>query len=454
VFEKVTIAYRGAGYEIGQGRGFYGVWAVGASRDEPLQRWAETPDGWSAAWTRFASMEAPGTIVPVGRNTPPVSQAGSQAAVNPASPGQYTAPDGAGSAAAAGMRAGAVVAAGLLGVGVALGVAGLFPSYLGSVSLADRTDQILPHAIYLGVWTVSAVLILLGGARPRIGALLSLGLSAVTFGLFFSDAGLAIGGTRTSGGTGLILTLIGWFACAAGTVLAFGVRPAGRAGPADSLGRPSGAAAGPAVMLILAGLGVAASFAPAWDSFTLRTAAGQAQSLTVGDAFAGTNPGLVITGNVLVMLAVAVTVILAAFWRPVRHGGVLLAGAAVPMAAQAISALVQAGEPASPAQFGISSAQASALGLTIDSGLTPAFWIYCTFGVVLLVSCVWMLFTPQPATAPGPLPTADDGRTAPPCENLSTEPRGDGEGGQDRTGEQDSADQDEARQAASAQGLK
>lgn len=450
MFDKVTIAYRGAGYEIGQGRGFYGVWAVGASRDEPLQRWAETPDGWSAAWTRFASMEAPGTIVPVGRNNPPVSPDGSQAAGNPVLPGQYAAPGGAGSAAAAGMRAGAVIAAGLLGVGVALGVAGLFPSYLGSVSLADRTDQVLPHAIYLGVWTVSAVLILLGGARTRLGALLSLGLSAVTFGLFFSDAGLAIGGTGASGGTGLILTLLGWFACTAGTVLAFGVRPAGRPGPAGSLGRPTGAAAGPAVMLILAGLGLAASFAPAWDSFTLHTAAGQTQSLTVGDAFAGTNPGLVITGDVLVMIAVAVTVIVAAFWRPVRHGGVLLAGAAIPMAAQAISALVQAAEPASPAQFGISNAQAAALRLTIDSGLTPAFWIYCAFGVVLLVSCAWMLFTPQQAAAPGLVPTAgpvwpaDDGLSAGQNESLSAEPR-------DADGKED---QDGAHQAAPAQGLK
>ena len=91
MFDKVTIAYRGAGYEIGQGRGVYGVWAVDAPRDKPLQRWAETPDGWSAAWTRFAGMEAPGTIVPVGRNNPPVSPDGSQAAGNPASPGQHAA---------------------------------------------------------------------------------------------------------------------------------------------------------------------------------------------------------------------------------------------------------------------------------------------------------------------------------------------------------------------------
>jgi hypothetical protein len=430
VFDKVTIAYRGAGYELGQGRGFYGVWAVGAPRHEPLQQWAETPEGWNAAWTRFASMEAPGTIVPVGRNNPPVGAGGSPASEGPGSSGPYTASYGAGPA--SGGKGGAVVAAALLGVGVILGVAGLFPHYLGSVGLADRSDQVLPHAIYLGAWTLSAVLIVLGGARLRIGALLSLGLSAVTFGLFFSDIGLATSGTGAPGGTGLILSAVGWLACTAGTVLAFLLRPAA-AGRAGSLGRPSGAAIGPAVMMILAGLGVAAAFAPAWDSFTLRTAAGQTQSLTLGDAFSSTTPGLVITGDVLVMLAVAVTVVVAAFWRPVRHGGVLLAGVAIPMAAQAISALVQAGQPASPAQFGISNAQATQLGLTISAGVTPAFWIYCVFLVVLVVSCAWMLFTPPQAFAAGPVPAADAGGyglTAPPPEGLPAEP-----------GDSDSADE-------------
>ncbi len=428
MFDKVTIAYRGAGYELGQGRGFYGVWAVGAPRQEPLQQWAETPEGWNAAWTRFASMEAPGTIVPVGRNNPPVgasgpAESGSPVSEGPGSSGPYPAAYGTGLA--SGGKGGAIVAAALLGVGVILGVAGLFPGYLGSVSLADRTDQVLPHAIYLGVWTVSAVLILLGGARLRIGALLSLGLSVVTLGLFFSDVGLAVSGTGASGGSGLVLSALGWGACTAGTVLAFLVRPAapGRAG---SLGRPSGAAVGPAVMLVLAGLGMAAAFAPAWDNFTLRTAAGQTQSLTLGDAFSGSTPGLVITGDVLVMLAVAITVVVAAFWRPVRHGGVLLAGVAIPMAAQAISALVQAGQPASPAQFGISNAQATQLGLTISSGVTPAFWIYCAFLAVLVVSCAWMLFTPQQAFAAAPVSQADAagyGPAAPQSEGLPAEPR-------------------------------
>ena len=86
------------------------------------------------------------------------------------------------------------------------------------------------------------------------------------------------------------------------------------------------------------------------------------------------------------------------------------------MAAQAISALVQVGETPVPAQFGISSAQASQLGLTISAGLTPAFWIYCGFLVALIVSCAWMLFTPHsvpvaPGEGYGPRPddSADDG---------------------------------------------
>ena len=88
-------------------------------------------------------------------------------------------------------------------------------------------------------------------------------------------------------------------------------------------------------------------------------------SLTAGNAFA--NPGPVIAGNVAVMVALVLVAVAAALWRPARLGAVLLAGAVIPMAAQAISALVQAGEPVSPSQFGISSAQASASGLTISS---------------------------------------------------------------------------------------
>jgi hypothetical protein len=182
------------------------------------------------------------------------------------------------------------------------------------------------------------------------------------------------------------------------------------------LGRPRGASIGPVVLLVLAGLGAAAAFAPSWDSYTLRTATGVTRSLTAGNAFS--NPGLVIAGDVIVMVALAAVVIVAAFWRPVRHGAVLLAGAAIAMVAQAISAGIQVGAGATPAQFGLTPAQASQLGLTIASGVTPAFWIYCGFLLVLVISLAWMLFTPHDGAGPVP---------ARPLPEASGDP-GDGEG--------------------------
>jgi hypothetical protein len=383
VFDTVTIAYRGATYEIGRGRDYYGIWAVGTSRSKPLESWPDTPDGWSAAWARFVAMETPDTIGPADRNA--------------SAPGARTTAAGQGVSRALGGSSGAIIAGGLLAVGVALGVAGLFPAYLGGSSLAQQPYNLVAHVIYLAAWSASAVLILLGGTRQRMGALLAAGVSVVTFGLFFTDAATAITGGAPAG-AGLVLSLLGWLACAAGSAVAFWLRPAGTAGYENPLHRPRGSELGPVVLLVLAGLGAAAAFAPAWDSFTLRTASGQTQTLTAGNAFA--NPGLVIAGDVAVMVAVVAVVVAAALWRPMRHGAVLLAGATIPMAAQAISAIIQASEPASPAQFGFSSAQASQLGLTISSGLTPAFWIYCAFVGALMVSCAWMLLTPQ---ASGPV---------------------------------------------------
>ena len=131
------------------------------------------------------------------------------------------------------------------------------------------------------------------------------------------------------------------------------------------------------------------AFAPSWDSFTLRTAAGVTNSLTAGNAFA--NPGPVIAGNLATMIALVLVVAVAALWRPTLLGATLLAGAIIPMAAQAISALVQLGQSVSPTQFGISSAEAARVGVTISSGLTPVFWIFCGFVVALIAMCVAML---------------------------------------------------------------
>lgn len=406
--DKVSISHQGAKYEIGRGKRFYGIWVAGAPESDPIDRWPETREGWEQAWGRFVAIEKPETIAPVqspraGHKLPRMTV---PAALRPRGRGP------------AWIAAGA----GLLGLGVLLGVIGLFPSYVGTHSLAAQTAQLVPHLLYLLTWAVSAVLVA-GGLRARsggarIGALLGVGVSAVTFGLFFADLGqvIAYGGL----GAGLVLSLLGWLACAAGSVVAL-IAPS-RAGPGDPSAlpgwgarggpsRPRATDAGPVALLLLAAIGTVAAFVPSWDTYTLTQAStGTSQTVTAGNAFA--SPAPVIAGNVAVIVAVVVVALLAALWRPARQGAALLAGAILPLAAQAISALIQAAEPATPAMFGISQSQAA--GLTISSGLTPIFWVYCVFVISLLISCAWMLTAPQyhamPAAplhpAPGHVPPA------------------------------------------------
>ncbi len=380
--DNVTISYRGARYEIGRGPAFYGIWTVGQPWSQPLEWWPDTPQGWYAAWSRFVAIELPATIVPVAQPTAQVAQAGGQVA------GARELVPGA--------RGWAVVAAALLIIGVACGIVGLFPDYLNGASLAQQPDQLVPHAIYFAVWSVSALLILLGGDRLRVGALLGMGTSTVTFGLFFADAGTAISAGAHIMGAGFVLGLAGWLACSAGSTVAFALRREGLA-----FGRPSGPELAPFLAFSLAALGVAAAFAPSWDSYVLQTSAGTTESLTAGNVFS--NPAPVIAGNVAVMVVFVAVVVAAALWRPILHGTALLAGAVMPMVAQAISAVIQIGEHTSPTMFGISPSAAAQSGLTITSGLTLAFWIYCAFVLVLIVvggSAVGVPRQLEPASSP------------------------------------------------------
>ena len=233
--KSVTIWYSGASYQLGRGQHCYGIWAAAGPRSRPLEQWPESPEGWSAAWSRFTAIEAPGSIVHFSPPAAPVASAVS-----------------------------AVV---LLAAGVACGIAGLFPGYLSGASLAQQPAELVPHVIYLAAWAAAALLIVSGGARRRAGTLLGLGTSVVTFGLFFADVGVVIAGGAQVLGPGLVLGLAGWLACTAGCMLAFGVRSA------DAPRRLRGHATGPVVILTLAALaavGAAVAFAPSWDSYTLR----------------------------------------------------------------------------------------------------------------------------------------------------------------------------------------
>jgi hypothetical protein len=404
VRENVIIAYRGASYELGQWPEGYGIWSAETEQSRPDESWPATPDGWSAAWHRFVALEAADTIVPVA----------AQPAQGPATLQPFVQPSGAPRQdrwMATGQDAGPtwsaypgatwrpvvhpLIAAGLLAAGVVCGLIGLFPAYQGGQSLASQTANLVPHVMYLATWAVSAVLIALGGSRRPAGALLGVGTSAVTLGLLFADVGFTIAGSAA--GPGLVLTLIGWLGCAAGSALALG--HSARAWPRT----PRGVEIGLAAFLIAAGLGTAIAFAPAWDRYSLRTSAGITATATAGNAFS--YPAWVILGNVAVMVFLFGAVIAAALWRPARLGAALAAGAAVPMVAQLVSAFVQNAQQTPPAFFGFSPSRAARLGLTISNGFTVAFWVYLVFLIALVTGCVLLAFMRGKTLSSGSAPT-------------------------------------------------
>jgi hypothetical protein len=337
------------------------------------------------------AMQQPAPQEPVTQGTVPVAATAQPAVLSPDT-----------ASATRTSRIGAV----LLGLGVVLGIASLFPAYVAGASIASQPPSLVTHVAYLAAWSLSAVLIVMGGARLRVGALFGLSVSAITFGLFIADAGTPIAG-QGHFGAGLVFASLGWLACTVGAGLALpaalsvqtihaGNGVASKRGLARQLGRASSYEIVPLVTLVLAAVGAAIAFAPSWDKFTLQTASGTSQVITLGNAFS--NPAPVIFGNVLVMAAIVAVVIVAALWRPTRIGAALAAGAIVPMVAEAISAVVQILEPASPAQFGVSQAQASQLGLTISAGLTPMFWVFCAFVATMILLCIWMMLSREPVS--------------------------------------------------------
>jgi hypothetical protein len=443
--ENMSIAYRGANYAIGQGPQFYGIWHATAPQGAPLEWWPLTPEGWTGAWSRFASIEVPGTIAPASASQAPAAIRAPAATHAPAAaqaPTQTSAPAGVAPAdsptstetgtpapsdaadsrpAVAGgpsatYAAGEVIdplygqvverpvnparvvrnsriGAALLAFGVLLGLIGLFPDYFTGASLAAQPAELVPHVIYLAAWAGGAALVLFSGVRRRVGALIAAGVSVVTFGLFFADLGTPIAYGANLAGAGLILSLIGWLACAAGAGLAWaasGLALRGwRAG--SQRARLASHEIVPTVVLILAAIGAAVAFAPSWDSYLLQTALGTSARTTAGNAFS--NPAPVIVGDVAVMVLLVAVLVVAVLWRPIRLGAALAVGALIPMVAQAVSALVQVSEPTSPQQLGYTQAQAGQLGLKITNGLTPMFWVYCAFLGTLILLCVWMLLS-------------------------------------------------------------
>ena len=143
-------------------------------------------------------------------------------------------------------------------------------------------------------------------------------------------------------------------------------------------------------VLIAAAIGTAVTFAPSWDSYVVASSSsGISETITEGNSFI--NPGIVILGDVIVMVALVAVIVLAALWRPARIGWALVAGALVPMVGQVLSALIQVSEPTTATQIGIPPAEVSQFGLTVrSSGLTAAFWLYCVFVVAVIAATAWL----------------------------------------------------------------
>jgi hypothetical protein len=394
VSEKVVISYQGARFRLGRSQTFFAIWPDGMPLDQPLEQWPATPEGWSAAWVRFNELETPGTIV--------TAQAPAAASVWGGRPSAPT---------LTGFKV--TNSSALLVIGVVFGVVGLFPGYWGNSSLASQTDQLVAHLLYLLAWAIASVGVLAGGNKARIGALVGLGTSAATLGLFVSDIGQLNG---ASVGAGLVLALIGWVACTAGVVLALRGSWKWRELLVERLSARS--IAGTAVLGAVA-VGVAVTYALSWDTLTIASSQGQLQTSAYGNIVS--ESGVEVFGTVLVMIAIITVATFAGLWRNITAGAALLAGVLFAVVAQAISAPIQAHDQTSVFAAGAKSAG----DVFISYGLTPSFWLYCLFAVALVVSCAWMLVSPAgsaiavgaPVVSPAPpadaAPDEDDELTPP-----------------------------------------
>jgi hypothetical protein len=349
--EPDQIAYRGP-YSLVRGSDFYGIWEPGSPKDQLLERFPLTAHGWFDARRRVEALDR----LADGPDSAPITSPRTNRA--------------------------ALLAAGVVLGGVVLGVAGLFPIYLGGSSLNSQAAQLLPHIAYLLGWALVAALILVERRFARGAAGLGVGISLMTFGFFLTDVLTTSVGHGEAPGAGLYLSLAGWLMCAAGSATAlFALRSPIPRGKPTAWGHPLVVVAG------IGALGAAVAFALPWDSYTVTSATtGTSQTATAGDIFA--NPGAIITGNIIIMALIIGVLVAAVAWRPTVVGVTILAGALVPLAAQIFATLAQPLPPLG--EFGVTAAQAAEGQVSVAASYTGWFYLYCAFAAGLIVLAGWI----------------------------------------------------------------
>jgi hypothetical protein len=352
----VRFSQVGQRYGLGQTGAGYGIWAIGEPAGPPLESFPADEAGWGAAYARWQALEA-GTTEPVR------SRAISRR----------------------------TTAIGLQTVGVALGIVGLFPTYLDGRSLASSGDELVAHLFYLVGFALAGALLIGPAARQRRGALFGVGVAIITLGFFVSDLGNAVTTLGKPVGAGFYLSLVGFLISGIASLIALS--------SVKELGGLHRFQHGRLPLFIVGGLaaiGAAVTFAPAWDRYLLTAAStGDVRVITAGNAFS--NPAPVIAGNLITMGLIVALPLIALAWTPLRNGAVLLIGGLVPLVGQVVSATVQLHEHIAPAMFGVSAAQAESLGLEIHSGLTGVFYGFAALVAVLVALGLVNLLEPSRA---------------------------------------------------------
>lgn len=281
------------------------------------------------------------------------------------------------------------VAGGLLLLGVAVTVAGLFPVYLqGAGSLVSQADQILFHLIPVLAWAAGGVALLVGRPAPaRVGAAVAAGSVWIVTFIDLSTIGqLAVSGAGT--------TRLGFWLELGGNALALAGVSVGLVALRRSANlRADGHKTAPRMRSLIWGLAVTGAAATVvgylggWRSYFVTSAAlHQSQTTAVSGPFDAAWE--VFIGQVLVVAGIGLLPVVAALWERRRAGAALVTGVVAAMAGLVALTVYEVFSPVNLADLypGESASDLKQLRLHVVVSFTWWFYVAAAGLVVLLAA--------------------------------------------------------------------
>jgi len=306
---------------------------------------------------------------------------------------------------------------GLMVCAVALNVVAMTQTYFtGQPDLVSQPDQAVLYSILAGGWALAVLICLLGPSRFAVGAALAVGIAATELGFRVSDLGGAFKVGLSQIGPGLWLMTAGWVAGAAGAAIAASSARArlrrGDAPPPAVLEGRYERTSGWILAVVALGLAVGGFFLPPWDHYQLTaTVTGVAKSINLGNGLSG--PWEIVLGNIVVVIALAVSPVVAVLLRHRPAGAALVCGSLLVLAAQMAAAVVQVDQAVSPDTVGIGSSTAQRLGLVVNLSLTTWFALDALSALVLFTAIMyWATARVVQANSSGSAGSAPDARSS------------------------------------------